>query len=224
MRSVNGEPVPIAMELGELEQRMASSDMQIFAASCQALALANTQEAYELLREYVCVSDPYRRRCVLAVIFDYEQAVELKSELVAALRSEKHFLVTTALDQIVSGKAMVEEEELFGCIERNHNSLSGYYYGALMNVQKTAGNLDRILRLYHSSKENSIRTALAQCLQGFCNSENYLLLFDLFKDEPVSHIRMVACRIAKAYGRGDLLRDFADDRDGHIRKLVSCGI
>ena len=224
MQRINGEPVPVAMELGELAQRMASSDMQIFAASCQALALANTQEAYELLREYVCVSDPYRRRCVLAVIFDYEQAVELKSELVAALRSEKHFLVTTALDQIVSGKITVEDEELLRCIEHNRSNLGRYYYDALRYVQKTEENLERILKLYHSSKEDGIRTALAQCLQGFCNSVNYLLLFNLFKDEPVSHIRMVACRIAKAYGRGDLLRSFAADRDGHIRKLVSCGI
>ena len=102
MKMINGQIVPENLTLSELEGMMESSNMQTFAVACEVLRLANTQEAYELLKKYLYVSDQYKRRCVLAVIYDYNNASELVSELVQALNSEEHFLVTTALDNIIA--------------------------------------------------------------------------------------------------------------------------
>lgn len=220
MKMINGQIVPENLTLLKLEEMMESSDMQTFSVACEALRLANTQEAYELLKKYLYVSDRYKRRCVLAVIYDYNNSSELVSELVQALESEKVFLVTTALDNIIQGKVRVADEQVLTCIERNHEKLNRSYYHVLTCIERTEENVERILNLYHTCKENSTRIAIAECLHTFCNSNNYLRLFDLFEDDSVARIRMVACRIAKDYDRRDLLQKFTQDKDGHIRKLA----
>lgn len=220
MKMINGQIVPESLTLSELEEMMESSNMQTFAVACEALRLANTQEAYELLKKYLYVSDQYKRRCVLAVIYDYNNASELVSELVQALNSEEHFLVTTALDNIIQGKIYVADEQVLACIERNHGKLNSSYYYVLTCIERTEENIERILNLYHTCKEDSVRIAMAESLYSFCNANNYLRLFNLFKDDSVAHIRMVACRIAIDRDRGDLLQNFKQDKDGHIRKLA----
>jgi len=220
MKMINGQIVPESLTLSELEELMESSNMQTFAVACEALRLVNTQEAYELLKKYLYVSDQYKRRCVLAVIYDYNNASELVSELVQALNSEEHFLVTTALDNIIQGKIHVADEQVLACIERNHGKLNSYYYCVLTCIERTEENIERILNLYHTCKEDSVRIAMAESLYSFCNPNNYLRLFNLFKDDSVAHIRMVACRIAIDRDRGDLLQNFKQDKDGHIRKLA----
>lgn len=220
MKMINGQIVPENLTLSKLEEMMESSNMQTFAVACEALRLANTQEAYVLLKKYLYVSDRYKRRCVLAVIYDYNNSSELVSELVQALESEEVFLVTTALDNIIQGKVHVADEQVLTCIERNHGKLNSRYYHVLTCVERTEENVERILSLYRTSKEDSARIAMAESLHAFCNLNNYLRLFDLFKDDPVAHIRRVACRIAIEHDRGDLLQKFKLDKDGHIRKLA----
>lgn len=220
MKMINGQIVPENLTLSELEEMMESSNMQTFAIACEALRLANTQEAYELLKKHLYVSDRYKLRCVLAVVYDYSNSSELVSELVRALNSEELFLVTTALDNIIQGKVRVADEQVLACIERNHGKLNSSYYYVLTCIERTGENVERILNLYHACKENSIRIALAECLHTFCNPNNYIRLFNLFKDDSVAHIRMVACRIAIDRDRRDLLQNFKQDKDGHIRKLA----
>lgn len=220
MKMINGQIVPENLTLSKLEEMMESSNMQTFAVACEALRLANTQESYELLKKYLYVSDRYKHRCVLAVIYDYNNSSELVSELVRALQSEELFLVTTALDNIIQGKVRVADEQVLACIERNHGRLNNSYYRVLNCIERSEDNVERILNLYHTCKENSIRIAIAERLRTFCNPNNYLRLFDLFKDDSVAHIRMVACRIAIDHDRGDLLQKFKQDKDGHIRKLA----
>lgn len=82
-------------------------------------------------------------------------------------------------------------------------------------------NTQRVVKLYRTSKNDSDRIALGSVLYGFCNEENHQQLFDLLKDHPKPQVRIWACRIAKARGRGDLLEQFAHDRDAHIRRLAS---
>ena len=220
MKMINGQIVPENLTLSELEGMMESSNMQTFAMACEVLRLANTQEAYELLKKYLYVSDRYKRRCVLAVIYDYNNASELVSELVQALNSEELFLVTTALDNIIQGKIHVADEQVLACIGRNHGKLNSSYYYVLTCIERTEENIDRILNLYRTCKEDSVRTVIAESLYSFCNPNNYLRLFNLFKNDSVAHIRMVACRIAIDRDRGDLLQNFKQDKDGHIRKLA----
>lgn len=220
MKLINGQIVPKNLTFSELEEMMESSNMQTFALACEALRLANSQQAYEVLKKHITVSDRYKRRCVLAVIYDYSNASELIPELVQALKSEEVFLVTTALDNIIQGRVRVADEQVLACIESNHGKLNSSYYYALTCIERTEENVERILNLYHTCKEDSVRIAMAESLHGFCNPNNYLRLFNLFKDDPVSHIRMVACRIAIDHDRGDLLQKFKQDKDGHIRKLA----
>lgn len=220
MKMINGQIVPENLTLSELEEMMGSSDMQTFAVACEALRLANSQAAYELLKKYISVSDLYKRRYVLSVIYDYPSAAELVSELEHTLQSDELFLVTTALDNIIQGKVRVADEQILACIEKNTGKLSRYHYHALICIEKSPENVERIISLYHTCKEDSARIAMAEALHAFCDPNNYLRLFDLFKDDPVAHIRMVACRIAIDIDRADLLQRFRQDKDGHIRKLA----
>lgn len=220
MAMVKGMDIPEGLSPAELEAMMESKDMQTFMIACEALCLENTNQAYGILKRYIAHNDLYRRRYVLSVIFGYPQAAELVSHLEQALCSDKAFLWGTALDVIIQKEVRVAEEVLFSCIERNWSQVERYDIYALESVEKTQANAQRILKLYQACRDDSTRIAMAGVLYSFCTEENHLALFELFRDDPASHIRILACRIARAYRRPDLLAKFAQDRDGHIRKLV----
>lgn len=220
MAMVKGMDIPEGLSPAELEAMMESKDMRTFMIACEALCLENTNRAYGTLKRYLIHSDLYKRRYVLSVIFGYPQAAELVPHLEHALGSDKAFLWGTALDVIIQQEVRVAEEALFSCIERNWSQVGGYDIYALDSVEKTPANARRIWKLYHACRDDSTRIAMAEVLHGFCTEENYLTYYELFQDDPAPHIRILACRIAKAYHRPDLLSKFVQDRDGHIRKLA----
>lgn len=220
MKMINGRNIPNTLSVMELEMMMRSADMEMFVMACEALRQLRTQDAYDVLKKYISCADLYKKRYILSVIFDFDSATELVSELENVLQSDEQFLVTTVLEHILQGKICVADEQLFACIERNDIKLSAYYYRVLGRVDKTDENLERILKLYCVSKDGSVKTAIAECLYTFCNADNYLRLFHLFENSPLPHIRIIACRITKDYAQSDLLEKFKQDPNGHIRKLA----
>lgn len=220
MARIKGMTVPEELTPGELKTMMESSDMQTFMIACEALCHVPNDASYALLKQYITHSDLYKRRYVLSVIFAYPQAAELVPYLELALGSGKSFLWKTALDVIIRKKVRVLDEALFSCIERNWSQVGRYDIYALDSVAKTQDNALRVLKLYHACRDDSTRIAMAGILYGFCTEDNYLTFYKLFQDDPASHIRILACRIAGEHHRPDLLSKFAQDRDGHIRKLV----
>lgn len=221
MKIVNGRDIPNTYSLPELEMMMRSANMETFAMACEALRQLHTEDAYNVLKKYISCADLYKKRYVLSVIFDFDGATELISELENALQSDEHFLITTALDHIIQGKAHIGDEQLFTCLEKNSNKLNAYYYRVLVCVDKTKENLERTLRLYQSSKDSSVKAAIAEGVYTFCDKDNYFRLFSLFENSQIPHVRIVACRIARDYTRIDLLKRFTQDHDGHIRKLAN---
>lgn len=206
--------------LEELEALMESGDMTTFTNTCAFLRRVQTQEGYELLKRHIDHPDLYKRRFVLATIFHFPQAQELVSHLEAALNSGKSFLAGTALDVVIRGMARIPDNVLLAYMEQHPESLSRYACSALESVEKNPENARRVLKMYCGCRDESIRIGLAEVLYSFCSNENHMEYFDLFRDEPVPHIRILACRIAKEYHRPELLQTFAQDRDGHIRKLA----
>lgn len=221
MKRVNGQDVPENLSFAELSEMMDSPHMQTFVLACEALRLAGTHEAYELLKKYIASADKYKRRYVLSVIFDFAESSELSSDLLKALKSKEKFLVTTALDHLVNGKIKIADEEIFACLESCRCWLGCYFYQVLDGVEKSKENLERTLNLYRTCGTDSAKIAIAEHLADFCTPENYLQLYDLMAEHPAPKIRMAACRIAKKFGRRDLLQHFEKDPDGHIRKYVS---
>lgn len=209
------------LSLTELSEMMESPHMQTFALACEALRLAGTHEAYELLKKYIAAADKYKRRYVLSVIFDFAESSELNSDLLKALRSKESFFITTALKHIINGKIKIADEQIFACLESCRSWLDQYFYQVLDGVEKSKENLERTLNLYRTCGTDSARIAIAEHLADFCTPENYLQLYDLMAGHPFPKIRMAACRIAKRFGRRDLLQRFEKDSDGHIRKYVS---
>lgn len=207
-------------ELLALRDRMEDSDMQCFAGACKALRDCNTPEAYALLKSYINTEDKYKKRCVLEAIFYFPQSAELKEELQAALQSEEHFLLTTALEHLVCGRAWIGEESIWDCFLRNHNLLDGYYYQLLRRTEKSPANIERLISLLQSAKTDSIRIAISECLTAFASPDNYRRLFALLEKDPLPKLRMAACRIAGAHKAYDLLAQYKEDSDGHIRKYV----
>lgn len=85
MRMLNCQVVPENLSIQELQKMMETTDMQIFAIACEALRIANNHEAYEVLKSYIDTRDKYKHRCVLAAIFEYSEASELRDHLIRAL-------------------------------------------------------------------------------------------------------------------------------------------
>ena len=162
MTIVNNRPLPEFPSNGELKRMMDSDNMQTFTAAVGILRKMHTDEAYALLKKHIDHIDPYKRRCVLGVIFDYPQAVELIPHLERALESDKSFLIGTALGVIITGKVRVSDEAILACLERNLHSVSRYSCYALDSVDKTQRNAQRITNMFHAAKNDSIRTALAE--------------------------------------------------------------
>lgn len=220
MQKINGKEVPESISLTELEQMLASHNMQTFSLACEALRIHAAHEAYLLLKAHIADKDPHRRRYVMSVIFDWEEASELKRELRSDLQSDHHFLIDTALNNLIHEKIRVEDEEIFSCLERNHHWLDGYDYQVLALVDKNGSNAARVIRLFQNCDNPSARIAIAEQLSAFCTAENYRQIFDMLANDPQSKIRMAACCIANSHRRMDLLRSFENDPDGHIRSYV----
>lgn len=200
---------------------MLSKDMQTFSLVCEALRNMGTADAYALLKQHIHTPDLYRRRYVLSVIFDFPQAWELTSELERAMESSTNFLVTTALEQLRTGTVQVSDEAILSCFERSNNCLDSSFYSVLSRIQKSDGHYQRIRKLYDSSTSTSTKIALAECLYAFADGHNFESLYILFRNASAAHIRILACRIARDFQRGDWLQTFRDDPDGHIRKLAA---
>ncbi len=199
---------------------LAGADMQTFRLACEVLKERKTREAYELLKQHTDSPDKYKRRCILEAIFVYDEADELSAHLADALAAEEHFLVTTALSQIIAHNVSLPGEEILTCFERNYGWLDGCYYQALSRLEKSEANLDRVISLWKVAPTNSARIALAECMEGFAAETNYVSLFERLADHSEPKIRMSACRIAKQFERYDWLARCEDDPDGHIRKFV----
>ena len=157
MKTINGQIVPENLSLSEIKKMMETNDMQTFVIACHALRFSRTHEAYMLLKKYITTKDKYKLRCILEVIFDYEESVELVSYLVEALQSKERYLITTALAKIRSGKAVVDDEYIFSCLEKNYKWLDSYDYCILKAVEKSDINTERIINLFNKSDANSVK-------------------------------------------------------------------
>ncbi len=213
------QPVSQETPLQELRQMLTAPDMQTFMETCKALAGDGSREAYDLLKTQLVPGDSYRYRYVLETIYQFPWAAELDRELEKALLSEKGFLVRTAMKIVIERRHSVPEALIFTVLREK--GLDAWYYGAIALLRKTTENREQVLALYHANRDNSsVRVAIAELLPDFYGTELDMDLFRLLADDPVAHIRIVACRLAAGAGRKDLLAQFTEDRDGHIRKYV----
>ena len=219
MQIIRGMMIPEDLAPEELKKMMESSSMSTFMTACEALRLADTYWAYGILKQYITHSDLYRRRYVLSVIFHYPQAVELVPHLERALTSGRSFLEGTALNVIIQNRITISEEILLTYFERNRETIDNYHCLALDTLARSDTNARRVQKMFRLCRNKSTRIALAQQLYGFCSTDNHMVLYELFRNNPVPHIRILACRIARDYHYPELLDGFSQDPDGHIRKL-----
>ena len=95
------------------------------------------------------------------------------------------------------------------------------HYAILFSLDRNALNYERIIKLYKKNwQSRSIREQIALVLEQYAVGENFDTVYSLFKDDEYSKIRYIACRIAYCNNRKDLLKQFQNDKDGHIRKSV----
>ncbi len=220
MRRVNGQIVPENLSVDELSSMMETTDVKVLAVACSALQALGTHEAYMLLKHHVNTQDRCKRRLVYSVIFSFPESSELKNQFRKALLSKDLYFVFTVLNHLVHKNLWVSEADILTCFRNHHNQLSSYYYQILYNISRTEDNTQQLLKWMKTAKTDSIRIAVAECLEYVCTEENYLPVLSELQHSPISKIRMVACRIAKNHERCDLLKPFEGDSDGHIRKFV----
>ena len=224
MKLLNGKPVPDDLSIEELHVMLESSDMQTFALACEALRNRKTNEAYSLLKEYLTEKDTHKYRYILSVIFSYDESSQLQEHFLGAMQSDNMYLVRTVLDHLVHRNIWVSDEQILCCFEKNHNSLDAYYYQILGNLAKTEQHAERLIRLLNTAETDSIRIAVAECLESFSSETNYLRIYALLADSNIAKVRMQACQIANKFSRVDLLQKFTDDPDGHVRKFSICSL
>lgn len=106
-------------------------------------------------------------------------------------------------------------------IQKTDISIDSYYYQILRNIEKTPQYTERLIRLFNTARADSIKIAVAECMESYATEENYVRLFELFENSDIAKLRMEACRIACKFGQKDLLQRYAGDADGHIRKYVN---
>ena len=211
-----------SIDIEKLVQMMKTSDMKQFCATAKELVRRNSEEAYEILKKYVCSSDLYKRRYILSIIFEYPYAIELKEELDKALRTEnaKSFMTTTILEVLIKYNIKIDSRTILQVL-KNSNLDYGWYYQVIRTFDNNDKNLEMLLELYRIKGAcTSIRIFMAEQLLRFAKEKNYMQLFQVFEQDEQPHIRMIACEIANKMNRQDLLLLFKNDRDGHIRKYV----
>ena len=206
--------------LYELEIIMQTYNMKIFCAAVNELVKRNSEDVYRVLKKYLDISDKYKKRFVLSVIFEFPEAIELCDRLEQTLKYEndKNLMLNTILNILIKYHIKLSDELILEVLRENDFDY-GWYYQAIAYMDRTESNVNEILALYRK-KCTSARIVIAEQLEVFVTDENYIKLFQLFKDDEQPHIRMSACRIVEKMNRKDLLMMFKNDRDGHIRKYV----
>ena len=224
MKTLNGHMIPDNLSIPELREMLCTRDMLPFSLACNALKNKDSHEAYLVLKEFLDSEDKYQQRCVLSVIFHYQESAELCPYFLSALRSKERFMVTTVLDHLIVKNLWVSDDDILTCFESNYRWLGNYYYQILRKLEKIPENTERVVGLLKKAKASSTYIATAECLTFLATPENYMQLFTLFADSPVSKVRLEACKIANAFQRYDLLQRYVNDTDGHVRKYVTLSL
>lgn len=223
---LNGRPVPYDLPLPTLLNMLESNDMTDFALACEILATHKTQEVYEVLKKYLEHKDKYKRRYVWSIIFAFPEAQERITQFTDLFYAKDMIFVNAAFRILLHYRLPVGDIVIFDAIRQHHTQLDAYFYDALLLVQGNEENFQRLLSMYYqmrNQKDNrSKREAVARALQQFWSNDHFEELFALFQKDEFSKIRYIACNMAAEKQRVDLVRQFLDDLDGHVRKLARC--
>lgn len=201
-----------------------SPKMLDFTNACDTLS--SMGEGYDLLKQHLFSNpDKYRRLYVFKVIFEFSEArTELISFLENELLSPNRFFSEQALNNIIKYKLEISGDNVFSALERHKDDRYGYCFLALMHIRPKQGNYERILSLYKSLRANSTKEFCAAALCTHATEEKFEEIFSLLEKDAYCKIRLIACKLAVAFGKWGLLNGFINDCDGHVRKYVKANI
>lgn len=220
-RLLNGHEIPYNQSTLELSKMLESKNMIDFALACEALASSKTTDNYLLLIKYLDDPDKYKRRCVWNKIFEFPDAINLVDRLAENFYSDDSMLVTMAFNVALEYNLPIRESVIWDAIDLNCKIMYSSHYALLMGLERNNINYLKIIKLYRKNwQSRSIREQIALSLEPYAVGANFDTIYTLFEKDEYSKIRYIACRIAYSNQCKELLLQFQNDSDGHIRKLA----
>jgi HEAT repeat protein len=86
-----------------------------------------------------------------------------------------------------------------------------------------ASLFEPVLRVFRLDDAEKVRRKAGFILRDTVEENHWRILFDLWKQGPLSRYRVWTCQLVEQFGKGECdleLQDLLKDRDGHVRKAA----
>ncbi len=215
---LNGTPIPYDLPVEDLKAMMSSSVMKNFSLACEALSYKNGSEAYQIMKSHINDRDKYRRLYVLKTIFRHPQAAELVGFLENTIVSDDLLFVEHGLGVVSDYKIKVSDSLLLSVVCKHFSNLGYTAVRSLSMLTACEYHYAKLIELFKQAKR-----CVQKELVGEILIEKYLPskskeLFDLFSQDGIAKIRLLALKLAVKCGYN--ISSFLSDIDGHVKKLA----
>jgi HEAT repeat protein len=223
VQTVNGLPVPRDLGVPALRALVAQGGPAVWAA-IQALAERGDDASLAALAEYAGSRDEMLRRASVEAIGRHTRGRAAGSVVLRALRDASPFVVRTACHAAAAtGLDEARDAVLIhlGATEASTRAAAAQSLALLA----APSDFDRVLHTSVGDSDPSVRKDAAWTLRTRCaGPDTWRRLFDVWRCDPLPRHRVWACELAAEFGGAEadeLLRPFAADPDGHVRKAAA---
>lgn len=221
----NGEPVPSGLTVAELRSLVQGTGDRRWAA---IIALANKpgQETRDALVEFLRSSDPLVRRFAVEAVGNYSCDPNA-AELVAPLLYDTNDLVVrTAIGAAANLRLMAVHARIADLINHIDESMKMAAINALESLWQPS-DFDAVFERYCKDRSDAVRKQAAMALRNHVTAQQWRVVFEAFRHDPLPRHRVWACELAATFGdktHGPALDALLDDPDGHARRAAQLAL
>jgi HEAT repeat protein len=223
--AINGLPVPYGAAVADLMHRIDTMP-HMQAAAFAALAYSSDPASIDAILAYIDSTDWTVRRIALEALGHHEQAHLFEQKIVGCLADPCEYVVRTACQSVEDLGLHSAHERLLFLLRHPQETTRECAVRALKSIWQSA-DFGLVLNCFRHDPSVSVRKDAAWTLVHNVTAENWQVLFDIWKSDPISRHRVFACEIAQKFSGTDCLdalHALAVDPDGHVRKAAEQAI
>ncbi|NLT68051.1 MAG: hypothetical protein GXX84_15720 [Acidobacteria bacterium] len=222
---VNGVLVPYGASTADLVN-LIDNMPHMRTAAFTALAYSSEPSSLDAILAYVDSTDWTVRRVALHALSHHEKAHFFEERITGYLADPSEYVVRTACQIVERLGLRSAHERVLSLLRNSQESTRRYAVRALTSIWQIT-DFEPVLNCFRQDPSPSVRKEAAWTLAQHVTAENWQVLFDIWKADPIPRHRVHACEIAQEFGGIDCmegLRALAADPDGHVRKAAQRAI
>lgn len=202
----------------QIKELMDNCTPGAFITACKALKIRGGKEDFDLLSDYLGSDDHFKHRVALRWILYFPEGIKRYSRLaIELLNSDELLDRKAALELIADFNIKLENNYILEVINNDFSHI--YSFCALEQLPDTSILSTLAPELFKRASRIQ-REGISDLIRDYTTDADFDTNFRLLATDGYHKIRINALRLAIRYSRDDLVGQFLDEKDGHIRKLA----